>query len=257
MAREIDNGLNYGVITSIPGVAFGFKPSIVLADFKPGTRSITLAAGTYRVAVVGGGGDYHATPGSGAGGTSSWAATHSATGGAAKAVGGTGSGGDINTSGGSTAGVGGVTGGAASGHRLGNAPDVATYSAGGGWSTRARFDKAGQGLVDGFGLGIPPGIAQGIDGGVLMAIPGTGAGVSANSIAGLGGGGANLGSDSHQTFGGAGGGGAGAITGTWPGSGGGYSEKVITVASPASFSYTVGAGGGTYGGVGCVIVERL
>lgn len=248
-----------GVSSAVSGVVSGFKPSIVLADFKAGTRSVTLPAGTYRVACVGGGGETNGTPGLGVGGTTSWAATHSATGGAAGAAGGTGVGGDINTSGGSTAAATVFTGGAAGGHRLGNSPDsVGPATGGGGWSSRGRDGHGGLGLVDGFGLGLPPGSVQLYSNGIPAAQPGCGAGLLVGNLSGIGGGGCGGSvATTAQNFGGPGGGGAGGQAAAYPGSGGGYSEKVITVASPASFSYTVGAGGGTYGGVGCVIVERL
>lgn len=248
------------------GPGFGFKSSIILADFKAGTRSITLQPGTYRTLVVGGGGGHHATPGSAAGGTSSWGATHSATGGAAGAAGGLGTGGGINTAGSSTAASALSTGGGASGTRLGGPPDIAGGTGGCGWSEAPTGTRGGIGAVDGFGLGLPPGtpLACSVDstaGLAPVAFPGQGATVAIGNfllVAGIGAGGAGgVGANDQTKRGGAGGGGAGGDS-TYPGSGGGLSELVITVTgSPTAFSYTVGAGGAPLGGSGLVLVEKL
>jgi hypothetical protein len=255
MGRYISS-LSSGSSSSSSGS--GFKESIVLFDVKPGTRSITLAAGIYRVAVVGGGGTCHATPGSGAGGTSVWDTTMTATGGAAKAVGGVGSGGTVNTSGQSTVNGDFSSGGGASGHRLGSPPDLQYYTnstSGGGWNGSI-------GGVDGFGLGIAPGSSHftSIANGYTVPTAGYGVGGATgptNSVIppGIGGGGA------RTQHGGVGGGGAGSDgVADYSGSGGGYAEKIITVPTSTAFTYTVGAGGvnvSDYGGNGAVIVERL
>lgn len=245
---------------------FGFKATIVTCDFRPGTRSVDLDPGIYRVAVGGGGGGDSATPGNAAGGTSSWDAGHQATGGAARAAGGVGSGGDVNTAGGSTAGAALALGGGASGHRLGSAPPAGTSVAGGGWSSSANQELGGMAIVDGWGLGIPPAapmstVLASTGAGEQPALYGCGGSTNGpiGTSPGPGGGGANSNLSRVHT-GGPGGGGAGGNTGTYGASGGGYSEKVITVAAPTTFSYTVGAAGvdgGFFGGTGVVIVEKI
>ena len=173
------------------------KPSIQLFDINPGTRQITLQPGTYRVAVVGGGGggrnsavdtSYYGGGGGGydeatltitvettysytvgaagevgtdaglPGGTSSFGAIVSATGGAGgatgTAIGGVGQAGTVRKRGGS--GLDRAGGSAA--HRFGDGlPGYAGSSAsGGGFSTAAQAGIAGRSYVDGWDLGLLP-----------------------------------------------------------------------------------------------------
>jgi hypothetical protein len=260
---------------STAAVSSGFKSSIILLDINPGTRTITLQPGTYRIALVGAGGGADATSALAPGGTTSWAATHSATGGSAGAVGGAGTGGDVNFSGQSTAACTGPQGGGASGTRLGSPPAQpnVTSIAGGGWSGPGSASAAGFGLCDGFGLGLPPGqgmssgsytVGSAASAGLFGSGYGSGGlgGTSGTIVSpGMGGGGMFLSTGYPvNNNGGPCGGGAGGNTSIKPGSGGGYSEKVITVTVAAAFSYTVGAPGTTgnaIGGQGTVIVEKL
>ena len=173
------------------------KPSIQLFDINPGTRQITLQPGTYRVAVVGGGGGgrksavdtyYYGGGGGGydeatltiteetvysytvgaageagtdaglPGGTSSFGAIVSATGGAGgatgTAIGGVGQAGSVRHKGG--AGLERAGGSAA--HRYGDGlPGYPGGSpSGGGFSTPARPNVAGRSLVDGWEIGLLP-----------------------------------------------------------------------------------------------------
>lgn len=253
----------------------GFKQSIILCDFKPGTRNITLNQGVYRVAVVGGGGGSSPMAGNAVGGFSefllSGVSILSASGGKARSAGGVGSDGDVNTSGSSTILAALNTGGGASGHRLGSAPDktASTNEKGGcGWSSLPVGDNGGMSAVDGFGLGIDPGTPMSVNP-YSSAVGATGLyghgatnyGTStAYNVPGIGGGGCGVANGNAQN-GGIGGGGAGAETNNYPGSGGGYAEKIITVTAAVVYSYTVGAGGFEAtqkpGGPGCVIIERL
>lgn len=198
-------------LTTVQGSG-AMKASILVFDSRPGTRSfVPTVTGKYRVAVggggsVGGGGyaEYFPTltagstynytvgaagiPGTSDGGTSSFNAVISATGGAngSAAAGGAGSGGVTNTSGG----AGSTTSGGASGHRFGNgAPGI--NNCGAGWSQSGGTNNGGAGGVDGFGLGLIPGLGGtncntttfgGTNGGY-----GAGGGVGTN--AGIGGGG--------------------------------------------------------------------
>lgn len=252
----------------------GFKQSIILCDFKPGTRNITLQPGAYRVAVVGGGGGSSNVAGNAQGGTSSFGTGPiiQATGGAARSLGGVGTLGDVNTSGSSTQLATSSTGGGASGHRLGSGPDVPASPlsfAGCGWSSLPIGFIGGMSAVDGFGLGIDPGTpmresVDSTDSGRTSGLYGHGGSIHGSSpiiqfMPGIGGGGSNV--DYPASQGGIGGGGAGSAASDYPGSGGGYSEKIITVTASTTYSYTVGDGGlqsgKNKGGVGCVIVERL
>ncbi|CAJ1759343.1 hypothetical protein LAJPDJIK_00092 [Aeromonas salmonicida] len=174
------------------------KQSIVLFDINPGTRQLTLAPGVYRVAVVGGGGgghnravntSYYGGAGGGydeatltvtdetiysytvgqagevgayaglPGGTSSFGAIVSATGGAGgttgTAQGGMGLAGSVRHKGG--AGLDRAGGSAA--HHVGDGlPGFAGGSAsGGGFSTQAQAGIAGRSYVDGWDIGLLPG----------------------------------------------------------------------------------------------------
>lgn len=249
------------------GPGFGFKAGIILFDTKPGTRSITLTAGTYRRVAVGGGGGHHATPGSAAGGTSSWSGGPTATGGAARAAGGVGSGGTVNFDGGSTAGLGLSLGGGASGTRMGSPPDSVSGQGGNGWTEPSLQTRGGIGVIDGFGLGVPPGTALAQSGDVSVGVfpvgvMGQGASTNITSsllmVAGMGaGGGGTVGLSDLLKRGGSCGGGAGGDS-TYSGSGGGYSEDILVVTGAGgSYSYTVGAGGSPLGGAGLIMVEKL
>lgn len=227
-------------LTTVAG-AGSMKSTILLFDTAPGTRNfIPTITGKYRVAAVGagskdGGGysEFYPTltagtsysytvgapgvPGTSAGGTSSFNAVISSTGGSS--TGGTpgvGSGGAINTSGGSGPASG---GGGASGHRFGNGGKGVVNGSGGGWVQDGGPYFGGNGGVDGFGLGLVPGLggcgmpasgtqvpplAAGYGGGqgqwsagTLGSGAGIGGGGSLNGVAGVGGG-------CGATFGGAG-----------------------------------------------------
>ncbi|WOX51040.1 hypothetical protein R2E40_14645 [Aeromonas sp. CD] len=173
------------------------KQSIVLFDINPGTRQLTLEPGVYRVAVVGGGGGgrssavntyYYGGGGGGydeatltvnaetvysytvgqagemgadaglPGGTSSFGAIVSATGGAGgttgTAQGGMGLAGSVRRKGG--AGLDRAGGSAA--HQGGDGlPGYAGGSAsGGGFSTQAKAGIAGRSYVDGWNIGLLP-----------------------------------------------------------------------------------------------------
>ena len=175
------------------------KQSIVLFDINPGTRQLTLAPGVYRVAVVGGGGggrhsavntSYFGGAGGGydeatltvtdetiysytvgqagevgadaglPGGTSSFGAIVSATGGAGgttgTAQGGMGLAGSVRHKGG--AGLDRAGGSAA--HHVGDGlPGFAgstNVASGGGFSTQAKAGIAGRSLVDGWDIGLLP-----------------------------------------------------------------------------------------------------
>ena len=136
-----------------------------------------------------------------AGGTSSFAGVISATGGgpggsAGAGVAGTGSGGDVNTSGGSCPASSASNGGGAAGHKFGNGQDGGEYF-GGGFSLRHR------GLVDGWGCGAAPGESFGrgatYAGGSLAINAGPGGGGVGSQVifmskdGGIGGGGSPLG----------------------------------------------------------------
>ena len=174
------------------------KQSIVLFDINPGTRQLTLAPGVYRVAVLGGGGggrksavnsSYYGGGGGGydeatltvtdetvysytvgtagdvgadaglPGGTSSFGAIVSATGGAGgasgNAPGGAGMAGTVRH----TGGPGLDRAGGSAAHRFGNGlPGYAGGSgSGGGFSTPAQAGIAGRSYVDGWDIGLLPG----------------------------------------------------------------------------------------------------
>lgn len=212
----------------------GMKASILLFDSRPGTRNfVAPVTGKYRVFVVGagasdsvnsfrgGGGGYSekvvsltagssypytvgaGTSGTGTAGTSSFNAVISATGGSGATlsnVGGSGSGGDINTVGGT-----GTSGGGASGHRFGNGGNahLTASGGGGGWSQVGSLNAGGSAGVDGFGMGLIPGISSpngcGYGAGgyytTTVTMPagiGGGAAAGGSSSAGVGGGGGEI-----------------------------------------------------------------
>lgn len=231
-------------LTTVAGSG-AMKSSIVLFDTAPGTRTFTVPAGVtkIRAAVVGcpgwggstasgaGGGyseDYYnvtpgqtfsytvgarANTGSPNGGTCSFGGLISATGGIGNTVGGaggTGSGGRVNTSGGA-GGSGTVLGGASSGHRFGNG-QTSILQAGAGWVAPGSSVAGGPGGVDGWGLGLAPGLGGSVTainttGPVLYSTNGGyGAGAGPGSCAGMGGGGSGATANITGTDGGIGGG---------------------------------------------------
>lgn len=230
------------------------KASIVLFDSRPGTRNfVPTVTGKYRRAVVGagsnGGGGYEedvatltagvsypytvgaaGVPGTSAGGTSSFNSVISATGGASSATGGVGSGGLVSSSGG----VGSAGSGGASGHRFGNGGKgcPSATGGGGGWSQDGSVCVGGNAGVDGFGLGLVPGL-----GGV--AIITTANAATPGSPGGYGAGGGATVSASVSTPAGIGGG-SGTGSGACAGIGGGTASTSPGVA-----------------GNGCVIVELI
>lgn len=196
-------------LTTVAG-AGAMKSSIVLFDTAPGTRNWTApTACTIRAFVVGGGG-YNGGSGGGyseytltvtagqvisytvgargdsvtpTGGTSSFNSVISATGGAGSAGAvGTGSGGTVNTSGGLGAATGNI--GGASGHRFGDGGAGIASGGGGGWSQAGTAACGGSAGVDGYGLGLVPGL------GAVATPAGYGAGGFGSYPPGLGGGGA-------------------------------------------------------------------
>lgn len=212
----------------------GLKPSIVLFDFNPGTRSWTVPEGVSKIRAfvvgAGGAGDssyggtgggysetiMNVTPGQvlnytvGAGGlaatyttpagTSSFGGVISATGGVRYSPAGIGTGGTINRSGGGVV-TGGGGGGA--GHAYGNGQNSSTYYGGG-------FSLRNQSFVDGWKIGMLPG-------GAVGGAYGVGASSSAYTAqpAGMGGGGigtGGTGSNGLAVDGGIGGG-CGAVSG--------------------------------------------
>ena len=170
----------------VPLAATAFaKPSIILFETRPGTRTWTVPDGVTKIRafVVGAGGNggsfgrtgagggysekvYDVTSGAvinytvGAtpGGTSSFdgpGGAITATGGESnQGAGGTGSGGDVNSSGGDGYEE---NGGASSGHRFGNGI-MASDRGGAGWGEDTGGNEGGSsGGMDGFGLGVVPG----------------------------------------------------------------------------------------------------
>ena len=213
----------------VPLAATAFaKPSIILFETRPGTRTWTVPQGVtqIRAFVVGAGGNgisdggagggysekiYDVTPGAtidytvgeSPGGTSSFAGpggTITATGGANNGgAGGTGSGGDVNSNGGD----GGNRAGGSSGHRFGNG--IQPIDEGGaGWGDSSLEDGGSSGGLDGFGLGVVPGARKNYSltyatepadthgygcGGGSFRGGGIGGGGGQNSHGGIGGGG--------------------------------------------------------------------
>jgi len=170
-----------GFDMSTYSVGGGLKPSIILFDTRPGTRTFTVPEGVTKIRafVVGGGGG---TAGGGGGysekeyvvsgnqsfsytvgargesfqfgGTSSFNSDITATGGGNENIGGVGSGGDVNTDGGSGSNSNG--GGASSGNRYGNGTNC-IGEGGAGWGPYENRDGGSSGGIDGFGIGLIPG----------------------------------------------------------------------------------------------------
>lgn len=256
-------GLNSGITaitqgqTSAPGNGT-MKSSIILFDFNPGTRSFTVPAGVrkIRVFVVGGGSPSINSTSAGAGGgyseivlavspgqivsytvgaasgSSAFGSVISATG-ASTTTAGTGTGGSVNTSGG----AGGIAGGGASGHRYGSGQisiGSGSSNGGGGWTQSGSSVAGGSAGIDGWGLGLVPGVGSAWSNSTY-AVPTT--------IAGYGSGGGGGSSTSGLNGGlGGGGGGSGNSYGGMGGIGGGGGYN---------------AGGNSAGGVGVVGIEVL
>jgi hypothetical protein len=236
-------------LTTVQGNG-AMKASIVLFDTVPGAgKTFTVPAGASRIrafVVGGGGGSNYASHGGGGGGyseiiqtvtggqtftytvgvggsaggnggTSSFGTSLiSATPGISGGVGGTGTGGSVNTSGGSSTGV--QTGGGASGHRFGNGGG-SSNDCGGGWSQPGDLAAGGCGGVDGWGLGLIPGLGgqTGMNGGYgAGGGGGSSAGVLLGGQGGLGGGGGATYSNTTPGSGGVGGGAGGTASGTGP-----------------------------------------
>lgn len=251
--------------TTMPGNG-AWKSSIILFDTLPGTRNFTVPENVHsiRAFVVGpgGGASSGGAPGGGyseivlsvtpgevfaytvgtpgvmgssatAGTTTSFGGVLSATGGGTSSSSvGSGSGGTINTSGG----PGGANGGGgASGHRYGNGQ--LGLVGGGGWGQAGNAINGGNGGVDGFGLGLIPGLGGIGEPTATMA-------QAASGGYGAGGGGAPFGASGGN--GGIGGGGGNAGSGSVPAGHGGIGGGAGASSTPSVLS-----------GAGCVGIEVL
>lgn len=248
-----------------------------------GTFVVPDGITSVRARCFGGGGAGYYNGNGTAGGTSSFGAFCSATGGAGgtntspwRGLGGTGSGGDINRTGGNggggsgtTAGGGGVAGLFANGGTGGTAanPTPESGNAGGGSSGSLTTNAGGNGILGKGAIGSTTAgdsmYATGDWINLSIDFLGCGGG-GANGTYGPtngGGGGGNFGTGANGAW--PGGGGAGGTTSQGGGGGGGFTIETISVTPGQSIVVTVGAGGtnpGTvpisnYGAPGCVVVE--
>jgi hypothetical protein len=242
-----------------------FGRGVIEFFYNSGTFTVPAGVTTVRARVWGGGGA------SNTGGTSSFGAHCSATGGlgttfVAPISGGSGSGGDVNFTGGQGSNTSAGSGGAAS--LLGNGGSTSGGSAasGGGGSSGAASTPGGRG-----GSGITGTPGQPALSASVATTPASGFvfGVDSIDLIGTGSGGAGAGNTnvwpgSAGVNGGGGGGGTAGAAGGFPGGGGsngggggGFSMKTVTGLTPGStVSVTVGAGAASNTtGSGLVIVE--
>lgn len=201
----------------ISGAVGGCKQSIILFDTKAGTRNFTVPTGVYRIRVFvvgaggeenGGGGGYaekeysvnpgdeiEYTVGAAPGGTSSWDADISATGGGdyvdspeSAGAGGEGSGGDTNHDGGDGY-LGSPGAGGSSGNRWGDGFD-GDSNGGAGWGEDGQTSDGGTANgIDGFGIGMIPGGRSTYSSYSFGITTGYGSGGARNQSASIGGGG--------------------------------------------------------------------